>query len=193
MGTRGIYGFHKNGTDKLTYNHWDSYPVGLGKDIIEFLRQTSIKELNTIFDQIILVDEDSKPTPEIIKECIQYADLRVANRSNYNWYCLLRKTQGDLNCYRYGLQYMIDSKEFIKDSLFCEWGYIINLDTNMLEIYKGFRERPNSYNNRYGINNPQELAQIDKHYYACEPVVCFDLDNIPADWNKVLSRVLISK
>lgn len=25
MGTRGLYGFHKNGIDKLTYNHLGSY------------------------------------------------------------------------------------------------------------------------------------------------------------------------
>ena len=30
MSTRGIYGFRKNGEDKLTYNHYDSYFSYLG-------------------------------------------------------------------------------------------------------------------------------------------------------------------
>jgi hypothetical protein len=32
---------------------------------------------------------------------------------------------------------MIDSQVFLKDSLFCEWAYIINTDTGELEIYRG--------------------------------------------------------
>lgn len=38
--------------------------------------------------------------------------------------------------------------EFLKDSLFCEWAYIINLDTNCLEIYRGFNKDANG-NGRY--------------------------------------------
>lgn len=32
MSTRGIYGFRKNGEDKLTYNHYDSYFSYLGEN-----------------------------------------------------------------------------------------------------------------------------------------------------------------
>ena len=35
---------------------------------------------------------------------------------------------------------MIDNKEFMGDSLFCEYAYILNLDNNYLEIYKGFNK-----------------------------------------------------
>ena len=38
MGTRGLYGFRKNGVDKVTYNHYDSYPEYLGRNILEFIR-----------------------------------------------------------------------------------------------------------------------------------------------------------
>ena len=31
MGTRGAYGFRINDKDKVTYNHFDSYPDGFGK------------------------------------------------------------------------------------------------------------------------------------------------------------------
>ena len=37
MATRGIYGFHINGTDKLAYNHSDSYPRVLGVTILNQL------------------------------------------------------------------------------------------------------------------------------------------------------------
>ncbi len=35
---------------------------------------------------------------------------------------------------------MVDYSTFMHDSLFCEWAYIINLDTKELEIYKGFNK-----------------------------------------------------
>ena len=51
MSTRGIYGFHINGTDKLAYNHADSYPQQLGLNILGELSAVTdwdrIKQLTT--------------------------------------------------------------------------------------------------------------------------------------------------
>ena len=49
MSTRGIYGFRKNGEDKLTYNHYDSYFSYLGENIINFVKETPIHEVNKIY------------------------------------------------------------------------------------------------------------------------------------------------
>jgi len=181
MGTRGIYGFYKDGVDKLTYNHLDSYPSCLGASIVDFIKTTSIDELNQIFDKITLVDGNSKPTEEQIKECINIEELYLSKNEdkNYDWYWLLRNSQGDLNIYKGNLKYMIDNKGFIKDSLFCEWGYIINLDDNILEIYRGLITSRNSRNNRYWTL---------KHngYCACEIIKTFPLNNIPDNWLEIL-------
>lgn len=37
---------------------------------------------------------------------------------------------------------LIDSTGFLQNSLFCEWAYLLNLDTGRLEIYKGFQREP---------------------------------------------------
>ena len=50
MSTNGIYGFRKNGEDKLTYNHCDSYFSYLGENIINFVKETPLQELNKIYD-----------------------------------------------------------------------------------------------------------------------------------------------
>lgn len=121
MGTRGCYGFRKNGVDKLTYNHFDSYPEYLGRTMVKFCKTTSISELNEIFDKIILVKERTKPTVEQIKECKQYYDGNVSGRTAEYWYCLLRNAQGSLGGYKQGLKYMIDNCNFIKDSFWCEY------------------------------------------------------------------------
>ena len=81
MGTRGCYGFRKNGIDKLTYNHYDSYPDGLGSDVVKFCKETPVKEMNAIFDMIVLVDESSMPNTEQIAECIEYYGGTIAGIS----------------------------------------------------------------------------------------------------------------
>jgi len=150
MGTRGAQGFRIGDKDKVTYNHCDSYPAWLGKNIINFVRSTPDEELNEIANKIVLVDGQKKPTKKQIKEC-QAAGLvntAVASQSLTDWYCLTREAQGDLSVYKGDFKYMIDSSSFLIDSLFCEWAYIIDIDNMLLEFYRGYQETPNG-NGRY--------------------------------------------
>ena len=42
---------------------------------------------------------------------------------------------------------MLNGNNFLKDDIFCEYGYVINLDTNKLDIYTF-----GSLNNSYPLN-----------------------------------------
>jgi hypothetical protein len=149
MGTRGVFGFHKDGVDKIMYNHYDSYPTDLGEQVQEFIKKHNVGELDIIFDRIVMIGGDNIPNLIQIEECEPYTDLSVSSKSTADWYCLLRKAQGDLEAYADGLKYMIEGADFLKDSLFCEWGYVINLTTRRLEIYRGFQKKPQE--NRYKV------------------------------------------
>ena len=173
MGTRGLYGFRKNATDKTTYNHFDSYPSGLGSDVLKFIRNHSNAMMNEFYDRIIMVDEQGKPTAEEIERCIanKAVNLSVSNQSYDDWYCLLRNVQGDLEALcQWEFPYMTDCSDFIKDSLFCEYAYIINLDNNMLEFYQGFQSKPQE-GNRYGMEE-------SRGYYPCKLVAEIPLARI---------------
>lgn len=169
MSTKGIYGFRKNGEDKLTYNHYDSYFSYLGENIINFVKETPIQELNKIYDNLILVSEDDIPTKEQWKH-LNECNIEKPEKSVYtlvkkendliDWYSALRDFQGNLNIYKSGLKYMTNSNDFIKNSLFCEYGYIINLDNKSLEFWIGFQKKPQK-NNRYGITKFEG-------YYPCK-------------------------
>lgn len=156
MSTRGGYGFVKGNEIKVSYNHYDSYFSGLGFDIMKFVTETTDKEMEKIFDKIVMVKEDSIPTEEQIKECEQYLDLKVSTQDKKDWYCLLRNSQGELNEYKKELRYMIDNKEFLGDSLFCEYAYILNLDSKCLDIYTGFNENKNTNNLFTQFRNDEE-------------------------------------
>ena len=68
MSTRGCYGFRKNGIDKLTYNHCDSYPDCLGKTMMEFCKKTSIKEMNEKVLELTLEIKEIEHEIEKIKK-----------------------------------------------------------------------------------------------------------------------------
>lgn len=173
IGTRGIIGFRYNGIDKLTYNHWDSYPSWLGVKILEEIKGISPNELKEKAQKIIMINETSQPTREQIQECKQWANTDVSEQTLKEWYCLLREAQGTLIPYlSETLRYMIDSHEFIKDSLSCEWGYIINLGTGKFEVWKGFQKKPQK-GNRYG-ETPDESG-----YYPSALIKEYELDNHP--------------
>lgn len=179
MSTRGAYGFHKGGLDKITYNHHDSYPEVLGKVMIDFCNNTSKDTMHDIFDKIVLVQEDTMPSLEQIEECLEHYNESVGTGAPTDWYSLLRGAQGRPEAYREGLRYMIDSSGFMKDSLFCEWAYIINLDTNTLEVYVGFQKEPQC--NRYEIGIPDHSG-----YYNVGLLTEISLDDIPTDRHKKL-------
>ena len=141
MGTRGAFGFRINNEDKVTYNHYDSYPSELGSDILTALSGETLEHLKEVAEGITLIDENVKPTPEQIELCKPWTDTTVSGQSTDDWYCLLRMAQGDLTVWtKGGLTLMSGSSGFLLDSLFCEWAYIVNLDTEALEVYSGFNK-----------------------------------------------------
>lgn len=170
MGTRGVYGFRKNGVDKITYNHFDSYPSHLGEKVLQFCKETSIEEMNRIYESIIMVKGYEKVTEEQL-EMIPVSLEEITREVGIEFYDCLRLYQGDISVYKDGLRFMTDSEDFIKDSLFCEYGYIINLDTNLLEFWVGFQEKPYKIN-RYGYDKTKQ------GYYPCKLVKTFDLDKL---------------
>jgi hypothetical protein len=44
MGTRGLFGFRCDGTDKLAYNHLDSYPDCLGEKMLTCIREQLLQD-----------------------------------------------------------------------------------------------------------------------------------------------------
>lgn len=180
MGTRGLYGFRKNGVDKTTYNHYDSYPDGLGMTVAEFCKNTTEEEMNKIYDGIEMVSKRSIPTERQIAFCVENgtADTGVSSGRYDEWYVLLRAAQGDFTklrdmIRRCGKAYMIDDRDFIKDSLWCEYAYIINLDTHKLEFWKGFQKFPQA-GNRYGCD------AADGGYYPCALIARIPFEEVRA-------------
>lgn len=170
MGTRGLFGFRKNGIDKAMYNQYDSYPECLGRKVIDWLKTVTPEKLNEMFDKIVLVNADEKPNETEkaeLKECELYGD----DRNSEEWYWAIHAIQGNPSLIEkiadtYGKVYMTDDISFIKESVFCEYAYIVNLDEGVLEFWKGWQTKPWS-ENRYGTD---EVSGTSKKYYPCKRI-----------------------
>lgn len=183
MATRGIYGFRKNNYDKLNYNHFNSFPSGLGVDIVFFIKSHSLEEINKLCDELIPLPYDTyfeELSPEQKNMMIEFAKEQHEDFEGKKLSYMLAPFEGNLEAY-YDypqVRLMRDDKEFIKNSLSCEWGYIINLDNNTLEIWQGFQSEPD-ITNRYGVEIYYQYET--SNYYPCKLIKEYKLENIKTD------------
>jgi hypothetical protein len=145
MSTRAAYGFIIDGKEKVTYNHSEGYLDGLGLSLLNQLNGIWLEYLEENVRNVVLVkDEDEVVTDKLILN--ELKDYIYDIKGDQTWYSLLRSSQGNIIHYACDdpLKYMIDGKDFLYDSLYCEYAYIINFDTGMFEFYEGYNKDPNA-------------------------------------------------
>lgn len=178
MGTRNLTMVQFNKEIKTAqYGQWDGYPSGQGATILEFCRNgENLEKLKLNLQKVrFFKEEEIEEFNKNIEEKNSYANWLY---DNYNH----RDIGGEI------LERIAESKEeeivlendldFGYDSLFCEWAYCVNLDTNKLEVYKGFNKRPLGKKQRFY----KESQKSDKYgYYAIRMIKQFDLNNLPSE------------
>lgn len=182
MGTRGFVGFVVDGTEKIAYNHWDSYPSGLGADVLEWLNDSrSALESGSLADlarRLRVVDPQSTPTAEDIEHLRQFANLGVGEQTLDDWYVLLRNTQGK-PALMLEAGAIEDAAHFPLDSLMAEWGYVVDFDAGSFEVYRGFQISPHD-EGRFAARPPAgHDARLSSTYYPCALVASWPLSDLP--------------
>lgn len=135
MGTRGFWGVRDNGRLRTTYNHFDSYPTGLGVQMVEFIQATDMSTLGARVFDLTMVEEGESPSPEQMQALVS-AGTWAQVSTGTDWYSALRNTQGDP-------QALIDSGFWMGQGFdptqasdsWLEWGYLIDLDAGELLVY----------------------------------------------------------
>ncbi len=158
MGTRGIYGYRLDGIDKVTSNHTESSPKTLGRQLLQYIADSRYDSMLEAADRIVMVNSCDKPDSDLIERYEKYSNTGVGGQNMDTWDCLLRNTQGNLQPYHSDLKHMIDGQDFLSESQFCEWAYILNLDTDHFEIYKGLNKNP------YALGRYAPMGGIESEY-----------------------------
>lgn len=157
MGTRGFITFAVDGESKTAYNHFDSYPECLGLVVLNWVRLADHDEAASRVRELRVVAADTPelPTADDVLRLKDYYDPDVGGRAGSpTWYQLLRGTQGSPGAI---LQAGVieDASLFPANSLWAEWGYVIDFDTGTLEVHVGFQQEPHA-EGRFASPEPDE-------------------------------------
>jgi hypothetical protein len=143
MGTRGFTGVVIDGEAKFAYQQFDSYPEGVGVGVLEYLRGLEPggwEKVAVKAQDLKMIPDDAEPPIEMVEKAreMDIINLGVASQSESDAYCVARGAQGDLEKIL-ELGYAVSYDNWPGDSLFCEWGYLVNFDEMTLEVYEGFQ------------------------------------------------------
>jgi hypothetical protein len=187
MGTRGINVIVANGEIKCSqYNQFDSYPSGQGATVLKFLRE----EMKSDFKEKVLAstwitpeehqkywvecgaDPESDMVGMDVSDKFKEKYFHLHRDCGANIYSLIQNSSHPLK--------LQDSIDFAADSLFCEWGYVVDLDKNTFEVYKGFNKQKLGSEERFAfLNEKAEKDYRDHQYFPIKLVKAYSLDNLP--------------
>jgi len=195
MGTRGVVGFCLDEKYYVTYNHFDSYAKGLGAEVVNFIKYIREHNLLEVLKErvkpITFIQDDESDAPLWARRAYgMFADPSVGAQGIYNievksWYQLLRNLQNGTILWKIlngEVGHIINNFRFLKDSLFCEYGYIINLDDETLDFYRGDSEHTNCKNGSGETKLPFAMKPNEDGYYPCKLRREFPFDELPVNW-----------
>ena len=145
MGTRHLIAVVKGGTHKIAqYGQWDGYPSGQGTTVVRFLiGEGNYFKLKDAVDNVHYAEDGE--IDRILAETgngdlilKQWFTMEESDRHNVALPGLNRDLGADiLTLVAEGFTGpLLDSWSFGEDGLFCEWAYVIDCDTDTLEVYE---------------------------------------------------------
>ncbi|MBN8643471.1 MAG: hypothetical protein J0L86_16790 [Flavobacteriales bacterium] len=193
MGTRNLTMVIQDQQTKVAqYGQWDGYPEGQGLTILSFLEEkTNIEKLKQILPKVRFENkQDMKQKSEFFKSMGAedgWMNMEQADQFHKRYPLLTRNLGGEIlsKMLEYANQkeiVLVNSEDFALDSLFCEWAYVVDLDKNTLEVYKGFNQSAITPKDRF-----YNLYDKKNRYKPIKIVKSFSLDKLP-DAEKFISE-----
>lgn len=189
MGTRNLtMVISKEGEIKIAqYGQWDGYPSGAGAKLLQFCQNKD--RLEKLEKKLPVI---SFNTPE--RKAEMNKALQKITGKNDGWMTMEQAVKFH-ELYPYEnrdigseIVYKViedpnpvileNSANFAKDSLFCEWAYVINLQTRELEVYKGFNKSAPVKDERFAKVG-DEPTDRNKQYYPVRLIGTHSFDNLP--------------
>lgn len=199
MGTRNLTMVISKGETKVAqYGQWDGYPSGQGANILNFL--TFLGTDKNSKGKILKENKENDWARNNVKKFLKLKNLSIEtfkenleslsffkekeidlinenfNKSLEERSYLSRDTASEIlwKITEGNVDKLISNENFAGDSLFCEWAYVVDLDKNTFEVYKGF--------NNETIDETERFFHLQKEEEEYKPVTLlksYDLNNLP--------------
>jgi len=189
MGTRNLTIAKKNGEIKFAkYCQWDGYPTGVGTDILNALKTIGVDRVKEIVDRVkVMTDKDI----EYINSFDKIVNVKKGGyttdepewKVKFPW-ASRDSNGGDLLNYLNNTDDTLVVKnyeEFAADSLFCEWCYVIDFDSNTFEVYEGFNKEPLADTERFYYLQDKS----NDGYYPVRLKKAYQLNDLPENLNEL--------
>ena len=148
MGTRHLVCVVLGGEYRVAqYGQWDGYPSGQGEKIVKFMTSGDF-DLATFKRKVsqcrALTAEEVETRWKKCGAKSEYVTTDVSEKMKKRYPALSRDTGADVLRVVYEAEKpeVFLNPDFAGDSLFCEWAYVLDLDREVLEVYRGFNKRP---------------------------------------------------
>lgn len=187
MGTRHLVAIVQNNEYKVAqYGLFDGYPSGAGIEILNFLRENNLDRFAEKVSKCSFLNEEEH-------EAIAAKKFRGGSiekfmkrpTKSFKYAHLSRDTGSDI------FQFIMDSKglqtinriDFVAEGLFCEWAYVVDLDKQTFEVYRGVQKTPVPEDQRFASMNPDPSTFVPKYdgdimYYPAHLVKCYPMHNL---------------
>lgn len=177
MGTRHLIAVQLDGQYRVAqYGQWDGYPSGQGATVLKFLKKWDRPTFEAKLRAVAWITQEELDAlnARIKAERLDWPSL---------WPELHRDTGAEI------LRLVQDRDagiklrnqiDFAANSLMCEWGYVIDLDANTLEVFKGFQKLPLPKEDRFANFKPTDSREAVEGYYQIRRVASYPLDKLPS-------------
>lgn len=210
MGTRNLTLVVKDDKIRIAqYGQWDGYPSGQGVTVRDFIKIADMTKFAKQLDRVVFATEDMRggktfqtklnkvfkkmSDEQSARKCYSASEIidEIFNTDDKFLYeCWTRDTCAEiLNVILNAPEkpkkiFLKDETGFAGDSLFCEWAYLLNLDTNELEVYRGFNTIPLPKGERFSYLS-KDKDNRDNGYNQIRLLKTFKFNSIPTEKNYV--------
>jgi hypothetical protein len=191
MGTRHLIAVMKDKEYKIAqYGQWDGCPSGQGIDILNFIKTDGmIERLENALTKVRFFDKDgdkdflesydknaptwsSDPDNRTVEQKRWFELYMSRNLGSEILKNVANSTDDEI--------ILKNSINFAKDSLVCEWAYVIDLDKKTFEVFEGFNETSLDESERFYCDNYN-----DDGYRPVKLTKVYKLNDLPTNLNEI--------
>ena len=174
MGTRNLTLVQMGGKYRIAqYGQWDGYPEAAGYTVLLFLRNWDRdKFVKNLERTRFLTEEEVAEINKKWREGEPPAEHLQRNMGARVLQYIHDLPAGDAEIL------LADNANFAADGLFCEWAYVLDLDTNRLEVYQN-STTPLEPGERFAHLKPRDEAPSNPAYYPVRKVAEWSIAELP--------------